>query len=283
LKLIQKRLVKRVLATVKDMPAEKYDTFWNEFGRVLKEGLLSDFDNRETLLAVSSFATTESEDKLTKLSEYVERMHDGQEQIYYATGESRSQIENSPHMEAFKAKGLEVLILTDPVDEVWIGSVPEFDGKAFQSIAKGEVDLESADDKKATEELRDQQEKDFAGLTEWLRSTLDEDVKEVRLSTRLTTSPACIVGDTFDFSPALEKMYRASGQPMPHTKRILELNPSHALVTGLKDAHAANADDPGLAEAAELLYGTAVLAEGGELNDPAHFAKLLANRLARTL
>ncbi|MBJ8346343.1 molecular chaperone HtpG [Antrihabitans sp. YC2-6] len=286
LKMIQKRLVKKVLSTIQKIQsdeAEKYKTLWGEFGKVLKEGLLGDFENRDALLKLSSFASTASEDELTTLAGYVERMHEGQEQIYYMTGETRQMIESSPHMEAFKAKGLEVLLLTDPVDEMWVGSVPEFDGKKFQSIAKGEVDLDSQEDKDATEALRTEQEKEFTDLLSWLTTSLDEHVKQVRLSTRLTTSPACIVGDTNDFTPMLERMYRASGQELPTVKRILELNPTHPLVTGLREAHAARPDDAGLVDTAELLYGTAVLAEGGELSDPAKFAKLLADRLAKTL
>ncbi|GAB2698885.1 molecular chaperone HtpG [Nocardia thraciensis] len=293
IQMIRKRLVRKVLSTVKDLQGaedtSKYETFWKEFGRVLKEGLLQDFDNRETILQVSSFASTHSDSEPTTLAEYVERMAEGQDQIYYMTGESRQQIESSPHMEAFKAKGREVLILTDPVDEMWVGAVPEFDGKQFQSIAKGEVDLETEEEKKASEQLREQQEKDFGDVLKWLRQTLGESVKEVRLSTRLTTSPACIVGDAFDFTPQLERMYRASGQILPETKRILELNPGHPLVTGLRDAYGekkADADEgkaEDLAQTAELLYGTAVLAEGGELKDPAHFAQVLADRLTRTL
>ncbi|ATL64920.1 molecular chaperone HtpG [Nocardia terpenica] len=293
IRMIRKRLVRKVLSTVKDLQGaedkSKYQTFWTEFGRVLKEGLLSDTDNRETILQVSSFESTASETEPTTLAEYVERMKDGQDKIYYMTGESRQQIENSPHLEAFLAKGLEVLVLTDPVDEMWVGSVPEFDGKPFQSIAKGEVDLETEDEKKASEQLREQQEKDFGDVLKWLGKTLTDSVKEVRLSSRLTTSPACVVGDVFDFTPQLERMYRASGQALPETKRILELNPSHPLVTGLRDAYATNreAADAGTAEdltaTAELLYGTAVLAEGGELKDPAAFAKVLADRLTKSL
>ncbi|MEU4597925.1 molecular chaperone HtpG [Nocardia sp. NPDC023988] len=293
IQMIRKRLVKKVLSTVKDLQSAedqtKYQTFWTQFGRVLKEGLLSDTDNRETLLTVSSFASTASESELTTLAQYVERMKDGQDAIYYMTGESRAQVENSPHLEAFKAKGLEVLVLTDPVDEMWVGSVPEFDGKKFQSIAKGEVDLETEEEKKETEALREQQDKDFADLLAWLGKTLSEVAKEVRLTNRLTTSPACLVGDVFDFTPMLERMYRASGQALPESKRILELNPTHPLVTGLRDAYDARKSDadegkvPELAETAELLYGTAVLAEGGELKDPARFAHLLTERLTRTV
>src|SRR4051812_32494965 len=286
IQLIRRRLVKKVLSTVKTMmtaDAEKYATFWREFGRAVKEGLLDDFENREAILQISSFASTHDAEKPTSLREYVERMKDGQEHIYFMTGESRSAIENSPHMEAFRAKGYEVLVLTDPIDEMWVDAVPGFDGKQFQSIAKGQVDLESDEDKKATEVAREQQNKDFEGLLSWMGTALGEDVKEVRLSSRLTTSPACIVGDTHDLSPTREKMYRAMGQERPPIKRILELNPEHALVTGLREAHTARPDDAGLAETAGLLYGMALLAEGGELGDPARFIKLLASRLEKTL
>ncbi len=283
---IRRRLTRKVLSTIKEMQsenAEKYQTFWSQFGRALKEGLISDADNRETLLSVSSFASTHSEDGLTTLAEYVDRMKDGQDQIYYMTGETRQQIESSPHMEAFKARGLEVLLLTDSVDEVWVGNVPDFDGKAFQSISKGEVDLDTEEEKKEAESKREEQDKEFADLLKWMSETLSEDVKEVRLSSRLTTSPACVVGDEFSFSPQLEKMYKASGQFIPTSKRILELNPDHDLVTGLKKAREDRVDDATLAETAELLYATALLAEGTELKDPAKFSRLLADRLTRTV
>jgi molecular chaperone HtpG len=186
-------------------------------------------------------------------------------------------------MEAFQAKGFEVLLLTDPIDEMWVDSVGEFDGKQFQSIAKGQVDLDTEDEKKTAEAERDQLQKDFAALLSWMTTALGENVKEVRLSSRLTTSPACIVGDTYDVTPTLEKMYRAMGQELPQIKRILEVNPTHPLVSGLRKAHSERADDAGLAEAAELLYGMALLAEGGELGDPSRFITLLADRLERTL
>jgi molecular chaperone HtpG len=174
-----------------------------------------------------------------------------------------------------------VLLLTDPVDEIWVGSVPEFDGKPLQSVARGEVDLDSDEDKSEAE--REEREKDFADLLAWLKETLSDHVAEVRLSTRLTESPACLITPTFGITPALARMYRASGQVVPAGKRILELNPSHSLVTGLREAHKDRADDPSVAETAELLYGTALLAEGGELEDPAKFAGLLVERLARTI
>jgi molecular chaperone HtpG len=286
IQIIRRRLVRKVLSTLKEMMAdrpENYRTFWEQFGRTLKEGLLSDPDNRESILEVSSFASTHDSAEPTNLRQYIERMPEGQEHIYFMTGDSRATIENSPHLEAFKAKGYEVLLLTDPVDEVWVDAGPGFDGKNLQSIAKGQVDLDSEEERKATEVLREQQRKDFAELLTWMSTTLEKDVKEVRLSTRLTTSPACIVADADDITPTLARMYKAMGQDLPQSKRILELNPTHALVTGLRQVHESRPDDERLAETAELLYGTAVLAEGGELDDPARFARLLADRLERTL
>jgi molecular chaperone HtpG len=286
IQLMRRRLVKKVLSTVKTMLAERaddYRTFWKEFGTAVKEGLVGDFDNREAILDIASFASTHDAAEPTTLRQYLARMKEGQDHIYYLTGGSRSTIENSPHMEAFQAKGYEVLILTDAVDEVWVDSVNEFSGKQFQSIAKGQVDLDDEDEKKTAESERDQQQKDFAPLLSWMTKTLEDNVKEVRLSSRLTTSPACVVGDAHDVTPTLEKMYRAMGHDMPSIKRILELNATHPLVSGLRKAFDERKGDAGLAETAELLYGIALLAEGGELSDPPRFTRLLADRLAHTL
>ena len=287
---IRRRLTKKVLSTIADLQTERpedYRTFWTQFGRVVKEGLLSDADNRDALLRIASFVSTrdgaENDPEPTTLAGYVERMKDGQEQIFYATGDTREQILKSPHLEAFKAKGYEVLLLTDPVDEVWVQNVTEFDGKPLQSVARGEVDLESDEERSAREAEREEQGRAFAELMGWLKETLDEHVKEVRLSSRLTESPACLITDAFDITPALARLYKASGQEVPVAKRILELNPEHPLVAGLRQAHQDRPDDPAIAETAELLYGTALLAEGGALDDPARFADLLAARLARTL
>ncbi|CAM3641938.1 molecular chaperone HtpG [Tsukamurella ocularis] len=276
--MIRKRLVKRVLQTVTAMrenEREKYDTFWKAFGAVLKEGLLDDEDNRETLLKASSFASTFSEDGTTGLADYVARMPEGQDVIYYAAGESRGQLESSPHLEAFAAKGFEVLLLTDQVDELWTTGA-EFDGKRFVSVAKGEADL--GDEAPEVE--------GFEPLTEWLAKTLEDKVSGVRLTSRLTTSPACLVGGEFDLTPQLEQMYRASGQDVPRTRRTLELNPDNGLVQGLRERIAQDddaRDDAALEDAAEILYATAVLAEGGALAEPAEFAAVLARHLARDL
>jgi molecular chaperone HtpG len=284
IQLIRKRLVKKVLSTVKTLltdEPDKYATFWSEMGRAVKEGLLSDHDNRDAILEICSFPSTQDAEKPTTLHDYLARMPEGQDAIYYGTGPSRSALEHSPHLEAFRAKGYEVLLLTDPVDEVWVDAVPSFEGKSFVSVAKGEVDL-------GGEDVDDAAEQGFADLLTWMGTTLAEDVKEVRLSHRLTDSAACLVGEPGDLTPTLEKMYRAMGQEPPKVKRILELNPKHGLVTGLRAAHAAKPDDSalddsGLADTARLLYGMALLAEGGELAEPAAFVALLSRQLEQTL
>ncbi|MEU2785028.1 molecular chaperone HtpG [Streptomyces sp. NPDC007110] len=285
IRMMQRRLTKKVLSTVKEImtkDSERYATFWREFGTVLKEGLVTDSENSEAILAVASFATTHSEDEPTTLAQYVERMGDDQKDIYYITGESRQSIENSPHMEAFRDKGIEVLLLTDPVDEVWVDAVGEYQGKKLRSVTKGEIDLDAKGDEKADAE-REKQAEDYAGLLGWMRERLEEDIKEVRLSTRLTVSPACVVSDAQDLTPALEQMYRAMGQEVPRTKRILELNAEHALVKGMNQAFRNDDDRARLAESAELLHTLAVLAEGGQAKDPARFVKLVAERMERTL
>jgi molecular chaperone HtpG len=284
IQLIRKRLVKKVLSTVKALLAdepEKYATFWAEMGRAVKEGLLSDHDNRDAILEICSFPSTHDAEQPTTLRDYLSRMPEGQDAIYYGTGPSRAALEHSPHLEAFRAKGYEVLLLTDPVDEVWVDAVPAFEGKSFVSVAKGEVDLGGDD-------VDDAAKEGFAELLTWMGTALAEDVKEVRLSHRLTDSAACLVGEAGDLTPTLEKMYRAMGQEPPKVKRILELNPKHGLVTGLRAAHAAKPDDTaledsGLADTARLLYGMALLAEGGELTEPAAFVALLSRQLEQAL
>ncbi|MFT3662251.1 MAG: molecular chaperone HtpG [Gordonia sp. (in: high G+C Gram-positive bacteria)] len=278
---IRRRLVKKVIGTVQEMQdrrPEDYQTFWSNFGRVFKEGLVNDQDNFQALLKASVFDSTASETEPTTLADYLSRCGADQDVIYYMTGETRQQIERSPHLEGFRAKGIEVLLLSDPVDEMWTSAMPEFEGKRFVSVAKGEADLDDDADDDA------ERDAEFADLLTWLTGVLDADVSETRLTKRLTDSAACLVGDQFSMSPQLEKLYRASGQPMPHTKRILELNPGHALVTGLAQAHKAAGDDASALEpTAKLLYSMALLAEGGELADPAEFAKLLSDTLVAGL
>ena len=283
--MMRRRLTKKVISTVKDMMTknpDRYATFWREFGTVLKEGLVTDSDNRDALLAVASFASTHHDTEQTTLKQYLERMKDGQDDIYYLTGESRQSIENSPHMEAFRDRGIEVLLLTDPVDEVWADAVGTYEGKKLRSVAKGRIDLDT-EDTDASEDEQKKQSEEYAGLLDWMTQQLGEEVKEVRLSSRLTVSPACVVSDADDLTPALENMYRAMGQEVPRTKRILELNAHHQLVKGLNQAYTERTDHTALAETAELLYGLAVLAEGGQPKEPARFVKLMADRLQRAL
>ncbi|WP_112261534.1 molecular chaperone HtpG [Lentzea terrae] len=279
IQLMRRRLVKKVLSSIKSLMGARPDDYlklWGEVGAALKEGLLADADNRDAILEICSFASTHS-DSLTTLTEYVSRMKEGQEHIYFMTGDSRVAVEQSPHLEALRAKGYEVLILTDPIDEMWVDSVPSFSEKPFQSVAKGQVDLETEEEKTAAAAKA----AEFSDLLSWMGSALEDNVKEVRLSTRLTTSPACVVGDAHDITPTLEKMYKAMGQELPKIKRILELNPSHPLVEGLHKAFGAG-ERESLADTAELIYGLALLAEGGELADPSRFVKLVADRVQRT-
>ncbi|MEU0853407.1 molecular chaperone HtpG [Streptomyces flaveolus] len=285
IRMIQRRLTKKVLSTVKDMMAsapDRYATLWREFGAVLKEGLITDSENRDAILAVSSFATTHDAEAPVTLKQYVERMKEGQDTVWFMTGESRQAMEASPHMEAFRAKGVEVLLLTDPVDEVWTDAVGEYEGKRLRSVTKGEIDLDGDEDEKPDAE-KDRRSEEYAGLLGWMSEHLGEDVKEVRLSSRLTVSPACVVSDADDLTPALENMYRAMGQEVPHAKRILELNPEHQLVKALNRAYTEREDRTEVTETAELLHALAVLAEGGRPQEPARFVKLVADRLERTL
>jgi molecular chaperone HtpG len=282
IRMIQRRLTKKVLSSLKDMKnrePERFATFWREFGTAVKEGLVTDPDSRDAILAVTTLASTHGEEPTT-LHEYVERMRDGQDAIYYMTGESRQSIESSPHMEALRARDIEVLLLTDPVDEVWVDTVGEFEGKKLRSVAKGEV--EAVPDEKDEEE-REKQGEEYADLLGWMKERLSEEVKDVRLSSRLTTSPACVVSDTDDLSPALENMYRAMGQEVPKAKRILELNAGHPLVSALNRAYGEREDRSGLVETAELLHTLAVLAEGGRPEEPGRFVRTVADRLAATL
>lgn len=279
IQLIRKRLVKKVLSTLASMQEnepEKYATFWSELGRAVKEGLLSDQDNQEAILKICSFPSTHDADKPTSLADYLARMPEGQDAVYYATGDSRAALEHSPHMEAFRAKGYEVLLLTDQIDELWVDAVPAYEGKPFSSITRGEVDL-------GGEDVADEVKQGFDGLLTWMSTELADEVKTVRLSHRLTSSAVCLVGEPGDMTPTLEKMFRAMGQTPPPVKRTLELNPDHPLVAGLRAAHEARPEDPAVAETTRLLYGMALLAEGGELAEPAAFVAALSDRLASGL
>jgi molecular chaperone HtpG len=286
IQLIRKAVVKKMLDTLRDMRAsekEKFAQFWREFGRVVKEGIVQDPPNRDAVLELSVFPTTAEGGEPTALDDYIARMKDGQERIYYATGDSLAAAANSPHLEAFRAKGYEVLLLADPVDQVWVDTVPEFKGRRFQSVGRGDAGIGTFEERKEAEKELKEREGELKPLLEALEKALGERVKEVRVSGRLTESAACLVADANAPSPQLEAMMRAMGQEVPPMPRILEVNPAHAVVERLRTIVAGSADDPRLAEGAELLFGQAVLAEGGQLPDPAAFSKRLAELMARAL
>ena len=267
--------VKKVLGLLEDLAqndAEKYSKFWKEFGRALKEGPAEDYGNREQIAKLLRFASTQtgSAEQTVTLSDYISRMKDGQDKIYYITAESFAAAKNSPHLEIFRKKGLEVLLMSDRVDEWLMSHLNEFDGKPFQSVAKGALDLDKIASEAEKQEQK-QAEDQYKDLLTKVKEALGEQVKEVRVSTRLTDSPACLVVDEHALSANLERMLRDAGQNVPMNKPYLELNPQHPLVTRLQgETHSGHFND-----LAHLLFEQAVLAEGGQLEDPASFVKRL--------
>ena len=267
--------VKKILSELAKMQkndAEKYVTFWQEFGQVIKEGPGEDFANKEALAKLMLFSSTEtgSEEQTVSLADYVSRMNDKQDKIYYITAESFAAAKNSPHLEVFRKKGIEVLLLAERVDEWLTNSLTEFDGKPLQSVAKGDLDLGALADeeeKKAQEET----DKNFADLVERIKTSLNDKVKEVRITHRLTDSPACLVVDDMDMSANLERMLKAAGQQVGGTKPIFEINPEHPMVVRLND----ESDENRFNDWSSILFDQALLAEGGQLEDPASYVKRL--------
>jgi molecular chaperone HtpG len=279
---IRKRICKKVLdslASIQTKDRERFADFWGKYGQVVKEGA-TDPDFKDKIQGLLWFQSSNAETGHTSLAEYVERMKDGQETIYYITGASRAAVESSPHLETFQDKGYEVLYLVDPIDEIIIGQMPEYDGKKLQSAGKGDVELGSDEEKKAAEEIRKEKSEKHASLLEKLQAALDTHVKEVRFSSRLTNSAACLVGEEFDMSPGLERMLKQSGQDVPSQKRILELNPEHAVLEKLKGLFESNNEEV-LADYAHLLHGQALIAEGSALPDPAGFALRITGLLVQ--
>jgi molecular chaperone HtpG len=278
---IRKYLVRRILGALKEMKEqrpEKYRTFWTEFGAVLKEGLVTFEEGHDKILELVLAPSTEGREP-TALGDYVARMKDGQPGIYYVTAGTPEAAERSPHLEAFRARGYEVLYFLDPIDELWLRLPREVEGKKLVSVAKGAVDLGTEEEKKQEESAREETSERFKDLLLALRAALQDSVRDVRLSGRLTSSPACLVGEAGDLSPHLEELLRRSGQDVPRVKRVLELNPAHPLVTHLQAFHAAHPADERLRRYADLLHGQAILAEGGTLPDPAAFSQRLAELL----
>jgi molecular chaperone HtpG len=277
---IRKYLVRRLLASLKEMKEqrpERYRTFWAEFGAVLKEGLLGLDEDQDKLLELVLAASTDGPTE-TSLAEYVGRMKEGQPGIYYLTAVSREAADRSPHLEAFRARGYEVLFFLDPIDELWLRLRREVEGKPLVSVTHGTADLGAREEGKEEAPAAERAER-FKDLLFALRAALQDEVKDVRLTERLTSSPACLVGETGDLSPHLEALLRRSGREVPKTKRVLELNPSHPLVARLEAFHAAHPADERFRRYALLLHGQAILAEGGTLPDPAGFSRQLSELL----
>jgi len=268
---IRSGCTKKILVMLEDMAAndqEKYAKFWAEFGLVLKEGAGQDFANKEKIAGLLRFATThaDTDEETVSLADYIGRMKEGQDKIYYITADSFNAAKNSPHLEVFRKKGIEVLLLSARVDEWVVGSLTESDGKQLVSVAKGGLDLGELEDE-AEKQEQEKQASEHKDLTEKIKTSLTERVKEVRVTHRLTDSPACLVVGEHDMGGNMARMLKAAGQKIPTTLPILEINPSHPVVIRLKE------EQQHFDDWAAVLFDQALLAEGGQLDDPAGFVK----------
>jgi molecular chaperone HtpG len=286
-RVIREGSTKRVLGMLEEMAnadeqegKDKYATFWKEFGQVLKEGIGEDATNKDRIAKLLRFASTQndSSEQTVSFADYVSRMKEGQEKIYYVTADSYTAAKNSPHLEIFRKKGVEVLLLTDRVDEWMLSFLNEFDGKELVSVAKGGLDLGKLEDE-AEKKEHQETETQYKELVEKMKGALADKAKDVRVTFRLTDSPACLVADEHELSANLVRMLKAAGQDAPESKPILEINPNHPLVTRLKYEDAAS---PRFADWSHILFDQAMLAEGGSLTDPAAFVKRLNEMLLAT-
>jgi molecular chaperone HtpG len=272
--------VKKVLSLLEDMAANKpedYSKFWDAFGRVMKEGPGEDWANKDKIAALLRFASTHADNEIQNVSlkDYVGRMKPEQDEIYYITADSFAAAKHSPHLEIFRKKGIEVLLMSDKVDEWLLGGLTEFQGKKLQSIAKGDLDLGKLQDE-SEKEAQKKVEEEAKSLVERIKSTLGESVKEVRVTHRLTDSPACLVAGEHDVSGNLARILKAAGQKAPETKPILEINPSHRLIERLKN----ESDEARFADYTHVVFDQALLAEGGQLDDPASFVRRMNSLIA---
>ena len=284
-KVIREGSTKRVLGMLEELAnadeqekKDKYTTFWTEFGQVLKEGIGEDATNKDRIAKLLRFASTvntDNADQNTSLADYIGRMKEGQEKIYYVAGDSYTAAKNSPHLEIFRKKGVEVLLMTDRVDEWMLSFLNDFDGKELVSVAKGGLDLGALEDE-AEKKEHEETETSYKELVEKMKAALGDKAKDVRVTFRLTDSPACLVADENELSGNLLRMLKAAGQNAPESKPILEINPNHPLVTRLKYEDAAGAR---FGDWAHILFDQALLAEGGSLADPASFVKRLNEML----
>ena len=267
--------VKKILGLLESVAKndpDKYQSFWKEFGKVMKEGPGEDYGNREQIAKLLRFASThnDTEEQTVALADYIERMKEDQEAIYYITADNFNAASNSPHLEIFRKKGIEVLLMYDRVDEWLMGSLTDFEGKKFVSVAKGELDLDKLSDKDEKEEQKkvEEQAKDIVNT---IKSNLEDKVEDVRVSHRLTTSPACIVLNEHEMALYMQHLLKQAGQSMPSTKPVLEINPAHPMLEKMKD----EADMDKVRDWSMLLFEQAILAEGGQLENPASFVSRL--------
>jgi molecular chaperone HtpG len=251
---------------------EEYQTFWNEFGKVLKEGPAEDISNKEAIAKLLRFSSTHTDESIENVSleQYIERMKEGQDKIYYVVADSFEAAKSSPHLEIFRKKGIEVLLMADRVDEWMMSHLTEFNEKQFASITRGDLDLGDLDDEE-TKKAQEESEKEVEGLVERIKTVLGEKVKEVRFTHRLTDSPACVVVDDNDMSSQMQKLMESVGQAVPEAKPIFELNPEHQLVKHLN----VEQDEDKFAQWSDVLLDQALLAERGSLKDPAAFVAKL--------
>jgi molecular chaperone HtpG len=272
--------VKKVLGLLEDLAEnkpEEYAKFWDAFGRVMKEGPGEDWANKDKIASLLRFASThaDNETQNVSLKDYIGRMKPEQEAIYYITADSFAAAKHSPHLEIFRKKGIEVLLMSDKVDEWLLGSLTEFEGKKLQSIAKGDLDLGKLQDE-SEKEAQKKVEEEAKSLVERIKSNLGESVKEVRVTHRLTDSPACLVAGEHDVSGNLARILKAAGQKAPEAKPILEINPSHRLIERLKN----ESDEARFADYTHVVFDQALLAEGGQLDDPASFVRRMNSLIA---
>jgi len=280
IKRIQKSLVSKVLSTLAEMKEkepEDYLKFYQEFGAVLKEGVHFDHANREKIQDLLLFESSKTENgKFVSLKEYVERMPEGQKEIYFITGISRAAVENSPYMEVFRKKDYEVLYMTDPVDEWVVQALHEYKEKHLKAIDRGDLELESEEEKKEQEAKKEEAKKEYGGIMAFIQETLKDHVKEVRLSSRLTDSACCLVADEMGLNANMEKILKAMNQDVPESKRILELNPDHPIMQVMTSMYEKNKEDVKLKDYSELLLDQALLTEGSPIKDPLRFTKLVS-------
>ncbi len=283
---IRKWLTKKLLealAELKEKEAEKYLTFWGQFGRAMKEGVSSDYENKDKLLPLLLFESSHDAKELTTLTDYAGRMKPEQKEILYLTGESRKVIENSPHLESVRQKGYEVLYLSDPVDELLVQHLHEFQEHKLKSVTKGRFGLGTDEEKKQVEEQIKQKEEEYKSFLEACQKKLDEYVKQIRVSSRLVDSPACLVTEEHEYSPNLERLLQKGKGGGPKQRRIMELNPNHPIIQKLHDRFQSNSDDATLGDAIELLFELALVAEGSEIADPVRLNRLTLDLLQKAV